>query len=206
MRSFRRLAVTAFAVLAATLTMVGPAAAADPVLVYADDGSALPVGTEITATNAGPITFYSGTSGTSGVTCDDSSFTATVTNNDGTATESLGTQTFDDCTTNVFCVLSVNDIVLNGLPYTATVTHDGTVTLTGVQTTVKLSTCIGTITCVYAADNNTVTGHANNADNSITFTNQRFNKVSGPSICFNPARFSGKYSPVTANGRVVNVV
>jgi hypothetical protein len=150
-------------------------------------------------------TFYSTTTGTTGVKCSASAFSATVLTNPaagGTATESLTSQTFGTCSANVPGVTSVQSIVVNNLPYNASV--NGTskaVTITGgaagvVQTTVKLGTLLGSITCVYLADLNTVLGLASNTDNSIKFTNQKFNKSSGPSTCFGTAWFSAWYAPV----------
>jgi hypothetical protein len=151
-------------------------------------------------------TFYSTTTGTTGVKCSVSAFSATVLTNPaagGTATESLTSQTFGTCTSNVPGVTSVMSVVVNNLPYNASV--NGTskaVTITGgtagvIQTTVKLGTLLGGITCVYLADLNTVKGLASNTDNSITFTNQKFNKSSGPATCFTTAWFSAVYAPVT---------
>jgi hypothetical protein len=74
-------------------------------------------------------------------------------------------------------------ITLNG-PYSMSISSDGTVTVTGpIQFTIKFCTLLGTITCVYAAENNTITGTASNIDNSITFNKQKFIKISGPSSC-----------------------
>jgi hypothetical protein len=45
-----------------------------------------------------------------------------------------------------------------------------------------------------------------NADHSITFTNQQFNKVTGPSVCFSQILFSAKYAPIKdSNGQDVYV-
>lgn len=152
------------------------------------------------------VTFYSTSTGTTGVKCAASAFSATVLSNPaagGTATESLTAQTFGSCTANVPGVSSVQSVLVNSLPYNASV--NGTtkaVTITGgtagpIQTTVKLGTLLGSITCVYRADLNTVSGAASNTDNSIKFTNQKFNKFSGPSTCFTTGWFSAAYAPVT---------
>ncbi|WP_027343879.1 hypothetical protein [Hamadaea tsunoensis] len=161
------------------------------------------------------VTFMSTPGGTTGVTCTVSTFSAKVLTNPGaggTATESLTVQTFSTCTANVPGVTCVSSVTVDNLPYGATV--NGTtkaVTITGttakpIQTTVKLCTLLGTITCVYQADLNTVTGTASNTDNSITFTNQKFNKTMGPSTCFPNGYFSAVYAPVLdttqANGKV----
>ncbi|MET8234133.1 Tat pathway signal sequence domain protein [Micromonospora sp. NPDC005298] len=154
-----------------------------------------------TGTNA---TFYNSTSGTTGIKCAASSFSAKVLTNPtapGTATESLTAQSFGTCTTNVFGTTGVQSIALNNLPYATSVTSAGVVKISGtaaapVQSTVVLNSLLGAITCVYRTSTNSLTGAAANATNSITFTNQPFTKFSGPSLCFGTAYFSATYSPV----------
>ncbi|MGW1744083.1 Tat pathway signal sequence domain protein [Streptomyces sp. NPDC002092] len=194
-----------------------PASAADtPVLTTGSTGgTAVAVGDVLTAplasgTNA---TLYSSATGTSGVSCKSSTFTATVADNPaapGTATESVGAQTFDSssCTSNVFGVTGVTSITVDNLPYTTAVASDGTLTVTPasgstIQTTVKLKTLLGSITCVYQAPS--LTGTTSNSDASINFTNQQFTKVSGSSLCFSSGYFTAKYAPVTDNGATVYV-
>ncbi|WP_128374766.1 Tat pathway signal sequence domain protein [Streptomyces cavernae] len=149
-------------------------------------------------------TLYSSATGTSGISCSSSTFTATATDNPtapGTATESVSEQTFDAgaCTSNVLGVRGVTSITVNNLPYTTTVSSDGTVTVTPaagstIQTTVVLRTLLGSINCVYQAPS--LTGTASNDDNSITFTAQQFTKSSGSSLCFANGYFTAKYAPV----------
>ncbi|MFD8649046.1 Tat pathway signal sequence domain protein, partial [Streptomyces mirabilis] len=148
-------------------------------------------------------TLYSSATGTSGVSCAASTFTASVTDNPtapGTATESLSAHTFGSCTSNVLGVLGVTSVTVNNLPYTTTVASGGTVTVTPaagstIQTTVVLRTLLGSINCVYQAPS--LTGTASNTDNSITFTNQAFAKSSGSSLCFSSGYFTAKYAPVS---------
>jgi hypothetical protein len=169
-------------------------------------GTAVAVGDVLTAPLASgtTATLYSSSTGTSGVTCSTSQFTAGVTDNpasSGTATESVTAHTFADCTSNVLGVTSVGGVTVNNLPYVTTVTSDGVVTVTPassaapIQTTVVLKTLLGTITCVYQASS--LSGTAGNADNSIAFTNQAFTKTSGSSLCFSTGYFTAKYAPVT---------
>ncbi|MET7836410.1 hypothetical protein GA0070622_2559 [Micromonospora sediminicola] len=149
-------------------------------------------------------TFYSSASGTSGIKCAASSFSAKVLSNPtapGTATESLTAQTFSSCTTNVFGTTGVQSVTVNNLPYTTSVTSAGVVTISGtaaapIQSTVVLNSLLGPITCVYRTSTNTLTGTAANATNSIAFTNQTLTKFSGPSLCFGTAYFTATYSPV----------
>ncbi|MFJ5772803.1 Tat pathway signal sequence domain protein [Streptomyces sp. NPDC093094] len=205
----------AAAVAAFTLPAAGPAgAAAGPVLTTGGaGGTPVATGAVLNASLAAgtAATFYSSSTGTSGVTCTSSQFSATVTGNPtapGTATESLTAHTFGGCTSNVTGVLGVNGITLQNLPYTATVTSEGVVSVTppsgsAVRTTVSLRTLLGNITCVYQGAS--LTGTASNTDNSIAFSNQPFSKVSGSSLCFANAHFTAKYAPVTTGGAAVYV-
>lgn len=207
----------ATAVAALTLPAIAPAFAADGAVLTTGGVGGTPVaaGDVLTAQLASgtAATLYSSATGTSGVSCTASTFAATVTDNPaapGTATESVTEHTFDSssCTSNVIGVLGVNAIAVDNLPYTATVDSDGTLTVTpaagsSIQTTVRLRTLLGSVTCVYRADS--LTGKADNTDNSITFTNQQFTKASGSSLCFNSGYFTAKYAPVTADGAPVYV-
>ncbi|MFJ9902296.1 Tat pathway signal sequence domain protein [Streptomyces sp. NPDC101152] len=194
-----------------------PASAADtPVLTTGSTGGTpVAVGDVLTAPLASgtTATLYSSATGTSGVSCKSSTFTATVTDNPsapGTATESVGGQTFDSssCTSNVLGVTGVTSITVDNLPYTTTVASDGTLSVapgsgSTIQTTVKLKTLLGSITCVYQAPS--LTGTASNGDTSINFTNQQFTKTSGSSLCFSSGYFTAKYAPVSDNGAPVFV-
>ncbi|MGW7790368.1 Tat pathway signal sequence domain protein [Streptomyces tricolor] len=207
----RSLLVLAGTATALALTWATPASAADTVLTTGSTGgAAVAVGDTLTAPLASgtSATFYSSATGTSGVKCTGSQFTAKVTANPaapGTATESVTAHTFDSstCTSNVTGVLGVNGITINNLPYSATVTSDGTLTVSPpsgsvIQATVQLRTLLGTVTCVYQAPK--LTGKADNADSSINFTNQQFAKTSGSSLCFANGYFTAKYAPVTDAG------
>ncbi|MGW5672782.1 Tat pathway signal sequence domain protein [Micromonospora sp. NPDC003776] len=174
---------------------------ASSVLTYGSvGGSAVAVGDVIQAGLASgtSATFYSTTTGTTGVKCAASSFSAKVTSNPtapGTATESLTAQTFSSCTTNVVGTTGVNSITVNNLPYSTSVTSAGAVTISGsIQSTVVLNTLLGPITCVYKTTS--LTGSAVNSTNSLVFTNQVLTKSSGPSTCFTTSYFSVRYSPV----------
>jgi hypothetical protein len=205
MRTPRSLLAVAGAAAALALAAASPASADGAVLTAG--GTAVAVGDVLDASLAAgtTATLYSSATGTSGVSCTSSTFTATVTDNPaapGTATESLTGHSFDSssCTSNVTGVLGVTGITVDHLPYTTTVGSDGTVTVTPaagstIQTTVKLRTLLGTITCVYQAPS--LTGTASNTDNGIAFTSQQFAKVSGSSLCFANGYFTAKYAPVT---------
>ncbi|OQD53820.1 Tat pathway signal sequence domain protein [Streptomyces phaeoluteigriseus] len=208
----RPLLALAATVAALSLTAATPASAADPAVLTTANGD-VAVGDVLTASLAGGTnaTLYSSATGTSGVSCASSGFTATVTANPtapGTATESLTGHTFGNCSANVVGVLGVTSITVNNLPYSTAVSSAGTVTVTPpagsvIQTTVVLRTLLGSINCVYRAPS--LTGTASNADNSITFTGQQFTKSSGSSLCFANGYFSAKYAPVTAAGAAVTV-
>ncbi|MFF9086716.1 Tat pathway signal sequence domain protein [Streptomyces sp. NPDC014991] len=212
-RSLLALAGTATAL---ALAAAAPASAAGAVLTTGSaGGTAVAVGDTLTAPLASgtAATFYSSATGTSGVKCTGSQFTAKVTGNPtapGTATESVTAHTFDSstCTSNVTGVLGVNGITIDNLPYAATVASDGTLAVTPpsgsvIQATVKLRTLLGSVTCVYRAPG--LTGKADNADSSITFTGQQFTKYSGSSLCFANGFFTAKYAPVTDAGARVYV-
>ncbi|MCX5527209.1 Tat pathway signal sequence domain protein [Streptomyces bobili] len=208
----RPLLALAGTVAALSLTAVTPASAADPAVLTTANGD-VAVGDVLTASLASGTnaTLYSSATGTSGVSCAASGFTATVTDNPtapGTATESLTGHTFGSCSANVIGVLGVTSITVNNLAYSTAVSSDGTVTVTPaagstIQTTVVLRTLLGSINCVYQAPS--LTGTASNADNSITFTGQHFTKSSGSSLCFANGYFTAKYAPVTDAGAVVTV-
>ncbi|WP_225826332.1 Tat pathway signal sequence domain protein [Streptomyces naphthomycinicus] len=199
---------------ALALAWATPASAAGTVLTTgntgANGGAAVAVGDTLTAplSTGSAATFYSSATGTSGVKCTGSQFTAKVTGNPaapGTATESVTGHTFDSstCTSNVTGVLGVNGITINNLPYSASITSAGTLTVSPpsgstIQATVQLRTLLGTVTCVYQAPS--LTGKADNGDSSITFTNQQFTKTSGSSLCFANGYFTAKYAPVTDGG------
>lgn len=213
----RTLLTLAGAVVALTLPAAVPAAAADSAVLTTGGagGTAVASGDTLVANLASgtAATLYSSATGTSGVSCTASQFTATVGDNPtapGTATESLSAHTFDSagCTSNVIGVLGVTSITVDNLPYTTAVASDGTVTVTPaagstIQTTVKLRTLLGSINCVYRTA--ALSGTASNTDNSITFANQQFVKASGSSLCFANGFFTAKYAPVTDAGAPVYV-
>ncbi|MFI2432781.1 Tat pathway signal sequence domain protein [Streptomyces sp. NPDC018693] len=210
----RSVLAVAGTVAALSIPAITPAGAADTVLTTgAAGGDAVAVGDVLNASLAAgtTATLYSSPTGTSGVTCSASEFTATVTDNPtapGAATESLTAHSFGSCTSNVFGVLGVNSITVNNLPYAATADSDGTLTVTPaagstIRTTVVLRTLLGTINCVYEAPS--LTGVSDNADNSISFVNEEFARVSGSSLCFANGYFTAKYAPVTSGGAAVFV-
>ncbi|MFF6784682.1 Tat pathway signal sequence domain protein [Streptomyces sp. NPDC012510] len=202
----RSLLALAAGTAALMVAAVSPASAADTVLTTGGPaGDAVAVGDVLNASLASGTTgkFYSSATGTSGVSCASSTFTATVTDNPaapGVATEQVDAHTFGNCTSNVFGVTGVRSITVNNLPYTTTVSSDGVVTVSPasgsvIQTTVVLSTLLGTINCVYQAPS--ISGTSDNTDNSINFTSQPFTKTSGSSLCFATGYFTAKYAPVT---------
>jgi len=199
------LSAVALLVPVALASSAGSAQAADAgaVLTYGSAaGTDVPVGDTLSAGLAAgtAVTFTSAPDSTSGVTCTTSSFTATVTANPaapGVAEESLDAQSFGDCTSNVFGILSVDGVTVDNLPYTVVLDDTaGTATVTGspIQTTVVLSTLLGQITCQYQADSITATVTAGTS--GIGFANQAFTKTAGPGLCFANGYFSAQYTPV----------
>ncbi len=200
-----------FTAAVAALGLAAPASAADTPVLTTTDGAAVAVGDVLDASLASgtAATFYSSATGTSGISCTSSAFSAKVTDNPaapGTATESLASHTFDTsgCTANVTGVLGVSGITVDNLPYTTSVSSDGTVSVTpgassAIQSTVKLRTLLGTITCVYQTPS--LSGTASNADNSIAFANQQFTKASGSSLCFSQRLLHRQVRPGEQGGR-----
>ncbi|MFF3707662.1 Tat pathway signal sequence domain protein [Streptomyces phaeochromogenes] len=208
MRTRTSLALAA-AVTALALSAAGPASAADGSVLTTGGagGTAVAAGAVLNSSLAAgtSATLYSSSTGTSGLSCTSSKFVASVVDNPtapGTATESVTAHTFDasSCTSNVIGVLGVTSIKVDNLPYTSAVGSDGSVTITPaagstIQTTVVLRTLLGSINCVYQAPS--LSGTADNADNSISFSKQQFTKFSGSSLCFSNGFFTAKYAPVT---------
>ncbi|MEU4114811.1 Tat pathway signal sequence domain protein [Kitasatospora sp. NPDC028055] len=208
MRIRRTLAAASLAAFALTGAAVAPAQAASPAVLTQGSagGPAIAVGDTLVA-NLAPgtaATFTNGAGSTSGVSCASSSFSATVTSNPtapGSATEQLNSQSFGSCTSNVIGVRSVKSVTATSLPYTNTVTSGGGASLNGtsagpVGITVVLNTLLGTVNCVYQSPSG-ITGSTSNSGNSISFSNQAANLVSGPGLCFSTGYFSATYGPVT---------
>lgn len=210
MRIRRTLAAASLAAIALTGAAVAPAQAdATAVLTQGSaGGAAIAVGDTLVANLAAgtAATFTDGPGSSNGVSCANSSFSATVTSNPaapGSATEQLNSQSFDSCTSSVLGVMSVQSVTATSLPYTNTVTSGsgGNVSLNGtsagpVGITVVLNTLLGQVSCVYQSPNG-ISGSTSNTDNSIGFANQPANLVSGPGLCFSTGYFSATYGPVT---------
>ncbi len=204
MRTISRILVATSAV--TMLALWGtPAQAANAVLTVGSvGGNAVAVGDVLQAPLAAgtAATFYSSATGTTGVKCAVSTFSATVDSNPaagGVSKESLTAQNFSSCTSNVVGVFAVRSVTVNNLPYTVSVngaTKAAVVAGNPLRSTVVLGTLLGNITCVYTAVNNQLNGTASNVDNSLAFVNQQLTKTTGPGLCFNNAFFSAKYAPV----------
>lgn len=194
-------ATTLLAAAALLTAMSGTAFASSVVLTYDSlGGTEVAVNDVLHAHNVGATTLYT-TSG-SGLRCSTSHASVTVTSNPtapGVASGSVDALSFATCVadhlTGVTCVKSVT---INNLPYNVTAASDLTVTVaprvgTSIQTTVVLCTLLGTITCVYQAHNMSLIGVYSNVDSTVTFTNQPFDRTSGPSACPTPVYYSAKY-------------
>lgn len=219
MRKYRYLAAVAGGALCATAMASTAFADSGAVLTVGGvGGQNVAVGDKVVAslTPGKASTFYSSATGTSGVSCSSSTFTSTVTQNPsapGVAVETLDNQTFGGCTSNIFGTTGVRSVALNNLPFTVSV-DGGTNAVTvsagsagPIQSTVVINTLLGTITCVYRPASGVIAGVADNATNSISFTNQQFTKISGSSLCLSTAYFTASYSPVndTTQGGAVFV-
>jgi hypothetical protein len=213
-----RLIAAARAGATAVLMSGAPALADDATVLTSESlaGPAVAVGDTISAGIASgtQAVFATAPGGTSGMKCTGSSFSAVVNDNPaapGSAT--LGaTLGLSGCTVSgIIGVLGVNSVTVTNQPYTTTTASDGTVSVAGTATgpisaTLNLRTLLGSVTCVFVADGNAISGVASNTDNSIAFTDQKFNKSSGPAACIANAYFTAKYTPVsTATGALVFV-
>jgi hypothetical protein len=217
MRTYRTMFLISAATLAATVAagltgapaLAGdePTAASAVLTVEAPGGAAVAVGDVLTASVAAGTTadFATAAGGSTGIRCTESAFTATVTDNPeapGVASESVTAHTFASCTANILGVTRVNGVTVNNTPFATTVDGaTGAVTVSGtdeapIQTTLSLGTILGSVTCVYRAVGNAITGVSANADNSITFTDQAFTKSSGPVTCPGSGFFTARYAPV----------
>lgn len=210
MRASLTVPIATAAVLSAVLVGVAPALADDPAAVLST-GAAGTAGANVAAGDVLSASLVTGTtaffanseSGTTGVTCTTSSFTATVTDNPvapGTATESTTDQQFSGCTANITGVTGVNGVTVTSVPMATTVDSTGAVTVGSadapVQTTIALSTLLGSINCLYSATSGSISGVASDTDNSITFTGQPFTKSSGSVLCPASGFFTASYGPV----------
>ncbi|MFJ3904819.1 Tat pathway signal sequence domain protein [Streptomyces sp. NPDC090025] len=192
------------AVLAVTTTASATANAGNVLTTGSAGGTAVATGDVLSASLATGATAKIATTlgGSTGITCNTSAFTASVTGNPaapGTATESVSAHTLASCTTNIVGATGVQSITVNNLPFAAAVVSGGSLTVTAgaagpIQTTLKINTILGVTTCVYRAGSLTAT--PSNTDNSLTFKDQLFTKFSGPGTCPANGYFSAKYGPV----------
>jgi hypothetical protein len=204
----RRYLYLAIAMSIASLLTVLPglaSAAGSAVLTAGSGGPDLAAGAPISASLASGTTADFATNGTQGVHCSASSFGATLQTNPaapGTATESLDSQTFSGCTTNISGTSGTPTVTVDNLPFSSSVDSTGAVTVSGsLQTTITLRTVLGSITCVFATTS--ISGTATNPDNAITFTGQTFSKKSGSGLCPSTGTFTAKYSPILSGGTPV---
>ena len=205
MRRFIYLALSmVMALLLVTLPVRVAQAATNVLTTGSPGGAAVATGDTLTANLASGsrATFLNGSSG---ITCTASSFSVTVSSNPaapGTATESLRTQSFTNCTPNIG---GTNNnppptITPTGLPYGSTVSDSsGTPVTLGSSTTpvsanVTISSLLGQIRCSYGATQ--IRGTASNSGNTISFANQTFTRTSGSGLCPSSTSFSATYGPV----------
>jgi hypothetical protein len=196
---------------AAALLLTTPALADDATVLTAGAlaGPAVAAGDTISASivPGAQALFATAPGGANGMKCAASSFSAVVNDNPAApGAAALGsTLSVSSCTiSGVPGVTGVNSVTINNQPYATTVASDGTVTVTGTATapisaTLNLRTLLGSVTCVFVANGNTISAVADNTDNSITFTDQQFNKTTGPSACVTNGYFTAKYTPVVTS-------
>ena len=212
MRTYLYLAGAAVTALVMVMTAAPASAAVDVLTISRVGGSNVHVGdilkaSLVTNTSAG---FFQSATSTTGIKCAKSTFSAKVTANPGkpgTAKESVTSQTFSSCTSNVSGVTSVQSVKVGNLPYNSTISDSTgfpvkvkeTSSTKPLKTTIVLSTILGTVTCVYTAAS--ISGASSNTGNTVSFTNQKFTKSSGPASCFSSGFFTAKYGPVKDTSR-----
>jgi len=212
MRTYLYLAGAAVTALVMVMTAAPASAAVDVLTISRVGGSNVHVGdilkaSLVTNTSAG---FFQSATSTTGIKCAKSTFSAKVTANPGkpgTAKESVTSQTFSSCTSNVSGVTSVQSVKVGNLPYNSTISDSAgfpvkvkqTSTTKPLKTTLVLNTMLGPVTCVYTAAG--ISGSASNTGNTVSFKNQKFTLKSGPSSCFSSGFFTAKYGPVKDTSR-----
>lgn len=208
MRRYLYLAGTAVIAVVTVLSALPASAATINVLTIGKVGGAnVKVGNIVKASLKTGTTanFFMSSTSTTGVKCAKSSFASKVTANPpkpGTAKESLTTQTFSSCTSNVTGVTSVKSVTIQNLPYNVTQSDtigfplkvSGTSSTKPLKTTIVLNTVLGPVTCVYKAAS--ISGRSSNTGNTNSFSKQKFTKLSGPVACFANGFFTATYGPV----------
>ncbi|MFB7671246.1 Tat pathway signal sequence domain protein [Kitasatospora purpeofusca] len=205
----------ALAASAATLAVgavpASAAPAAVPVLTTGDAaGAAVAAGDTLVASLAAgtKATFYSATTGATGVTCSVSPFTArALTNPDapGTATASLTGMSFGSCTANVTGVTSVKSLTVGNLAYNLSLGGGQPVVLAAgtagpIQASAVLNSWFGTLTCTYQLSG-AFTGTSDNATHTLSFRNEHFVKSGGSGLCPGEGYFSATYGPLADSSR-----
>ncbi|MFF7458232.1 Tat pathway signal sequence domain protein [Kitasatospora sp. NPDC008115] len=200
------LAVGAFPAAAVPTAATAAGPAAGPVLTAG--GAAVAVGDVLLAPLAAGTraTFSSDATGSTGVFCAVSPFTAKVLANPaapGTATSTLTGLTFGSCTANVTGVTSVRSLTVGNLAYNVAIGSAAghPVTLTAgtagpIQASAVLNSWFGTLTCTYQLSG-AFTGTADNTAHTLVFRNARFVRSAGSALCPGEGYFSAGYGPLT---------
>jgi hypothetical protein len=193
---------------ASALLMAAPgaqaeAASAHVLTIGRTGGTAVSKGAVLFASLA-PNTVVVVTEGKQKLTCKSATVTSKVVSNPaapGKATESVIKETLSKCTLSVKGVTIKSAAALN-LPYVSTVSDSkgNPVTVSGRSkskplgfiATVKIGTT--TITCSSKAAS--ITGHASNRGNTVSFSKQTFTKLKGGSRCPKSGAFSATYGPL----------
>ena len=220
MRRYWYLAIAgAIASVLAVMPLTAFAAAAGVLTVGGVGGPAVNVGDTLIGTLNGSATFVNVANANQNVTCTTSGITAADVPNpvpQGTAQETVSSQTFGNCkANNITFVTGINSVTTNAsatCPWHASIddhTNPATVTISPnsgsgcsgiIHATVNVQTLFGPITCVYQANGGTVAGTAALGSNAgIVISNARFNKTSGPGTCFTAANSSATYPFVDQN-------
>jgi hypothetical protein len=207
MRKFLVMAVAATAGLLVAAPAMVPATAAvaashDVLTIRKVGGNNVKVGAILKASlqSGTKATFL--TPGDNFVKCSSVSFTAKVTKNPrakGSADESLTSQVYKKCTTNIAVATGRPKVVLNKLPYKTTLSDSkgDPVTVSGTTATISVPSSLGgTLVCHYGAKQKKTHGSASNATQTIGFSNQPFRLTSGPEGCPTSGKFTATFGPV----------
>jgi hypothetical protein len=139
------------------------------------------------------------------LTCTSAAVSATVKTNPikpGTATESLTAASISKCTVSGVSDVTFKNIKVKNLPYKVSVSDatgfpvkvKGQSKTKPMLVTVNVSLSGTPFSCSYKAAS--ISGHASNTGNKITFSKQKLTKAGGSSLCPGTANFSATFGPV----------
>jgi hypothetical protein len=203
-KNFYLAAAAASALLIAAPMIPAEAATAHVLTIGKTGGTAVSKGDVLFASLAPKTVVVVSESGQK-LTCKSATVTSKVVSNPsapGKATESVTKETLSKCTVSIKGVTIKSAIAIN-LPYVSTVSDSkgNPVKVSGRSkskplgfiATVKVGTT--TFTCTSGAAS--ITGHASNRGNTVSFSKQPFKKLKGGPRCPKSGAFSATFGPLT---------